>query len=91
METEKLSISLPVDMARKVRQRVETGSYASNSEVVREGLRLLEQRERERDSRLDVIRAKIAEAAETPERIRPEDMRRHFDNLTHEAAKTREP
>ena len=91
METEKLSISLPVDMARKVRQRVEKGSYASNSEVIREGLRLLDERERERESRLDVIRAKIAEAAENPERIGAGEVRRHFETLTHEAAKTREP
>ena len=90
METEKLSISLPADMARKVRQRVERGSYASNSEVIREGLRLLDERERERDSRLGVIRAKIAEAAENPERIGAEDLRRHFDSLTHEATQTRE-
>jgi len=62
METEKLSISLPADMARKVRLRVENGSYASNSEVIREGLRLLDERERERDHRLDAMRAKINEA-----------------------------
>jgi antitoxin ParD1/3/4 len=91
METEKLSISLPADMARKVRLRVENGSYASNSEVIREGLRLLDERERERNHRLDVMRAKLNEAAETPERVSAKEMRRHFENLTIEAGKKQAP
>jgi antitoxin ParD1/3/4 len=36
---EKLSIALPPEMARLVRGAVESGEYASNSEVVREALR----------------------------------------------------
>ena len=71
METEKLSINLAADMARKVRLRVENGSFASNSEVILEGLRLLDERERERDHRLDAVRAKINEAAETPSTSAP--------------------
>ena len=36
---EKLSIALPQEMAALVRQAVEVGEYASNSEVIREALR----------------------------------------------------
>ena len=36
---EKLSIALPPEMAAVVRQAVETGEYASSSEVIREALR----------------------------------------------------
>jgi antitoxin ParD1/3/4 len=36
---EKISIALPPEMAAIVRRAVETGEYASNSEVVREALR----------------------------------------------------
>jgi len=36
---EKISIALPPEMASQVRKAVETGEYASNSEVVREALR----------------------------------------------------
>lgn len=36
---EKISIALPAEMAASVRQAVESGEYASNSEVVREALR----------------------------------------------------
>ncbi len=39
--TRQLSITLPNDMADALRQRVRSGEYASESEVVREGLRAL--------------------------------------------------
>ena len=35
---EKLSITLPANLARLVREKVESGAYASNSEVIREAL-----------------------------------------------------
>ena len=35
---EKISIALPAEMAAKVRKAVETGEYASSSEVVRDAL-----------------------------------------------------
>jgi antitoxin ParD1/3/4 len=39
--TRQLSITLPNDMADALRQRVRSGEYASESEVIREGLRAL--------------------------------------------------
>ena len=39
--TRQLSITLPNDMADALRQRVQSGEYASESEVIREGLRAL--------------------------------------------------
>jgi putative addiction module CopG family antidote len=44
--TRQLSITLPNELAAQVRARVESGEYASESEVVREGLRALQARER---------------------------------------------
>ena len=43
--TRQLSITLPYEMADAVKARVETGDYASESEVIREGLRALASRE----------------------------------------------
>lgn len=41
---EKLSITLPAEMARLIREKVSRGEYGSNSEVIRAALRgLLEQ------------------------------------------------
>lgn len=39
--TQQLSITLPKDMARLIRAKVEAGEYASESEVIRDGLRTL--------------------------------------------------
>jgi antitoxin ParD1/3/4 len=39
--TRQLSITLPNEMADALRQRVHSGEYASESEVIREGLRAL--------------------------------------------------
>lgn len=36
---EKLSITLPAEMARLIREKVNSGAYGSNSEVIREALR----------------------------------------------------
>jgi antitoxin ParD1/3/4 len=43
---EKLSITLPAEMVRVIRAKVEGGSYGSNSEVIREALRGWLERER---------------------------------------------
>jgi antitoxin ParD1/3/4 len=63
---EKLSITLPADMARMVRDKVEGGAYASNSEVIREALRTWQEREALKARRLDEVRHKIEESIADP-------------------------
>lgn len=48
---EKLSITLPAEMVRVIREKVSAGTYSSNSEVIREALRNW----MERDQRLAVL------------------------------------
>lgn len=43
--TQQMSITLPLEMADLVKRRVSNGDYASESEVIREGLRALQERE----------------------------------------------
>lgn len=43
--TQQMSITLPLEMAKLVKTRVSNGDYASESEVIREGLRALQERE----------------------------------------------
>ena len=54
---EKLSISLPPEMARLIHERVSAGEYASVSELIREAMRALLARER-RLAALDAALAK---------------------------------
>lgn len=53
---EKLSITLPAEMVRVIREKVGTGTYSSNSEVIREALRGW----MEREQRLATLDAAIA-------------------------------
>lgn len=39
--TQSLSITLPIEMAQMVKDKVASGEYASESEVIRDGLRTL--------------------------------------------------
>jgi antitoxin ParD1/3/4 len=45
METTKRTISLPLEHANYIDEKVQSGGYASASEVVREGLRALQDRD----------------------------------------------
>jgi antitoxin ParD1/3/4 len=44
--TQQMSITLPREMAQAVKAKVETGEYATESEVIRDGLRALLARDR---------------------------------------------
>ena len=44
--TQQLSVTLPNEMAQMVKAKVSSGEYASESEVVRDGLRALQARDR---------------------------------------------
>ena len=72
--TQQMSITLPLEMAERVKQRVESGAYASESEVIREGLRALQEREAavEQWLRTEVVAAYDAHKAD-PTKARPLD------------------
>lgn len=63
-----LNVSLSPELERFVVSKVESGRYQSASEVVREGLRLLEERETSRQAALEEVRRKIAVGLEQAER-----------------------
>jgi putative addiction module CopG family antidote len=60
--TTQFSITLPNEMAALVRAKVASGEYASESEVIREGLRALNARERALD---DWLRQQAVPAYDT--------------------------
>ena len=63
---ERLSITLPKDMAQTIRGAVSDGGYASNSEVIREAVRLWQDVNATRLQRLADMRAAIAASDSDP-------------------------
>lgn len=77
---ERLSITLPTEMAQLIRTKVEEGGYASNSEVIREAMRAWQTEEKIRAERLAGVRAKIAEADADPRQsLTEEEVTKHFE------------
>lgn len=57
--TEKLSITLPSEMVRSIKNKVEAGDYASTSEVIREAVLVWQRHEEERAEPLGLIRDRV--------------------------------
>ena len=88
--TRQLSITLPHEMAEMVRAKVSSGEYASESEVVRDGLRALLVRERAIESWLaaEVGEAYDALKKDPARALSVEDVRAVLDR-EHEKATTK--
>ena len=63
-----MNVSLTPKLEELVSRRVASGLYNSASEVVREALRLLEERDRLREMRLEELRREIAVGLEQLDR-----------------------
>lgn len=61
-----LNVSLPDEMKDYIDEKVQAGFYGTASEVVREGLRLLKQRDRQEE--IDLLRKRIDLGFEQSER-----------------------
>jgi antitoxin ParD1/3/4 len=63
-----LNVSLTPELDQFVQERVATGRYQTASEVVREGLRLLEHQERDRRIVFAALKAKLKRGAAQADR-----------------------
>jgi antitoxin ParD1/3/4 len=63
-----MNISLTPQLEKSVRLRVESGRYASASEVIRDALRLLDQQDQYRAMRLEELRKEVMLGVEQAER-----------------------
>ena len=63
-----MNISLTPELAQFVQDLVQTGMYHSSSEVIRDGLRLLREREQLRQIRIGELRKELAIGLEQLER-----------------------
>ena len=75
--TQQLSITLPNEMADLVRAKVATGEYATESEVIRDGLRTLLARDRAMEGwlREQVAPAYDARKADPPRAVSADNVR----------------
>lgn len=66
-DAEKLSITLPGELAEMIRERVRTGDYASEGEVVREALLLWRDRKAENARKLEDLQRRVDRSLADPE------------------------
>ena len=63
-----MNISLTPELEKLVQQKVKTGRYLSASEVIREALRLLKERDIQRQMRLEKLRREVTVGIEQSNR-----------------------
>jgi antitoxin ParD1/3/4 len=87
-----LNVSLTPKLEKFVHDRVSEGRYQTASEVVREGLRLLEQEERRREAALKALKAKLKRGiaqADRGEFVTPEEVMKRIERLKAKRAAER--
>ena len=62
-----MNVSLTPQLEELVKKKVESGLYTSASEVMREALRLLDERDRLRSMRIEELRTEIRKGLESGE------------------------
>lgn len=89
--TQQLSITLPKEMADVVKDKVRSGEYATESEVIRDGLRALLARDRAVEKWLRDIVVPTAEAlrADPSQAFTADQVREHLANRRKAADKRR--
>lgn len=83
----KINVALSPRLERFVVERVESGRYQSISEVVRDGLRLLEERELARNAALHDFRSKIDVGLKQIKRGKVHEGKAVFDQIRKRARK----
>jgi antitoxin ParD1/3/4 len=90
--TQQLSITLPHEMAEVIRAKVATGEYATESEVIRDGLRALIARDRAIEGWLrDQVAPAYDALAADPSRALSADRVRARLEAEHRKAKSKKP
>jgi antitoxin ParD1/3/4 len=86
-----MNVHLTDELERLVQTKVQSGRYNSASEVVREALRLLEERDELRALRKQELRKKIAEGLDAVKAGRVQDGEEVFDRIDAELDQLERP
>jgi len=84
-----MNVSLTAELESYVQAKVESGRYASASEVVREALRLLEQKEQEREAALKELQAELDRRLATLDRGEVIDGEEFFTRMLEKSKERR--
>lgn len=84
-----MNVSLTPELERFITGNVASGRYQSASEVIREALRMLEERQRIREAAINDLRGKIAVGLEQIERGEVHDGEQVFRELEERSRKRR--
>jgi len=76
-----MNVSLTPELEQLVQEKVQTGLYTSASEVVREALRLLKERDEVRRMRLDELRRELQAGIDAADRGDLADGKQFFSEL----------
>lgn len=79
-----MNVNLTPELEELIHDKVSRGTYASASEVVQEALRLLEERDQDRDLRIRELRNKIDQGLASLERGEGVDGEEFFKALERE-------
>lgn len=85
---ERITVTMPEEMAAKLRAAVDSGEYATTSEIVREALRDWADEQERRQIALEKLRQMIAEADAGPSRPADEvfdDLEEYVKRLVQQA------
>ena len=69
-----MNVSLTPELEAVIQSKVKSGMYNSASEVVREGIRLLQQRDDTHEAKLNALRAEIQKGVDSLEAGRYRDL-----------------
>lgn len=84
---ERITVTMPEEMAARLRAAVETGQYATTSEVVREALRDWTEEQARLESKRELLRREIEKGLEGPFLDGPRVMADLRKRVTREAEK----
>lgn len=59
-----MNITLGTEFEKRIQEKVASGMYTSASEVIRDGLRLLFEKDMQKQQQLDVLRQEVAKGFE---------------------------
>ena len=84
-----MNVSLTQELEKLVQEKVRSGMYYSASEVIREALRLLQERDELRQQRVRAVREKIDRGIAQLDRGEGLDGEEFFEGLKQKAKKKR--